>query len=83
MMQKKKCYFNNSSMAAILNCNALWGVQGVVGKRTKRLCMGFCEFLVGESPKAFNCLGGTVGTTLRCPSWLEVSNEKNKTKCKI
>ena len=54
-------------MAAILNYDALWGVQGMAGKKTKRLCMGFCEFLVGESPKTWNCLGETVETTLRCP----------------
>ena len=64
---EKKYYFHNNSMMAILNFNALWGVHGMAGKKAKILCTGFCEFLVGENPKTWNCLGGTVETTLRCP----------------
>ena len=29
ILYEKQCYFHNSLMAAILNCNALWGVQGL------------------------------------------------------
>ena len=54
-------------MAAILNYNTSWDVQGMAVKKTKRLCAGFCEFLGGESSKAWYCLGGTAETTLRCP----------------
>ena len=39
--------------------------------------MSFCEFLVGESPKTWNCLGRTV------LSWLEANNKKNKTSDEV
>ena len=38
-------------MAAILNCNALWGVQGMAGKKTKRLCIN----LVPRSQSVREC----------------------------
>ena len=49
-------------MAAILNCNALWGVKPLEGVKPlvnrQRLCMRFCEFLWKNSLKLWNCLGG-------------------------
>ena len=46
----KQHYFHNNSMAAMLKCNALWGVEGKAGKPMS-LCMGFIEFLGENSQK--------------------------------
>ena len=51
-----------SSSAMHCGSSRVWPV-----KSTKKLCMSFCEFFVGESTKTWNCLGGTVETTLCYP----------------
>ena len=54
----------------------------MAGYRATRLCTGFCEFLVGESPKTWNCLGRNSENNSLF-SWPEASKKKNKTSDEV
>ena len=54
----------------------------MAGIKATRLCKGVCEFLVGESPKTWNCLGRNSGNN-SVFSRLEASKKKNKTSDEV
>ena len=64
-------------MAAILNSNALWGVQGMTGKKYKGALYGILLISCGRKSENVELSWWNNGNNSAL-SWLEVSNKKTK-----